>query len=25
LTCDCGGGIAHPIKPTELDQPRGRR
>jgi hypothetical protein len=21
MACDCGAGIAHPIKPTELDQP----
>jgi hypothetical protein len=25
LTCDCGAGIAHLIKPTELDQPREQR
>lgn len=25
LACDCGGGIVHPVKPTELDQPRERR
>lgn len=21
MACDCGGGIAHPVRPTELDQP----
>jgi hypothetical protein len=21
MTCDCGGGIAHPVRPTELDEP----
>jgi hypothetical protein len=25
MACDCGGGIAHPVKPSELDQPRDRR
>ncbi len=25
LACDCGAGIAHPIKPTELNQPREQR
>ena len=25
LTCDCGANIAHPIKPTELNQPREQR
>jgi len=25
LTCDCGAGIAHPIKPTKLDQPGDQR
>jgi hypothetical protein len=24
MACDCGGGIAHPINPTERDQDRGR-
>ena len=21
IACDCGGGIAHPVRPAELDQP----
>ena len=25
MACECGGGIAHPIKPTELDQPGDQR
>jgi hypothetical protein len=25
MACDCGGAIAHPVKPTELDQPRKQR
>jgi hypothetical protein len=25
VACDCGAGIAHPIKPTELNQPREQR
>lgn len=23
MTCDCGGDIAHPVKPAEVDQSRG--
>ena len=25
MACECGGGIAHPVKPTEVDQLRERR
>jgi hypothetical protein len=25
LACDCGAGIAHPVKPAALDQPREQR
>ena len=25
MTCDCGAGIAHPIEPAGLDQPREQR
>ena len=25
MACDCGANSAHPIKPTELDQPREQR
>jgi hypothetical protein len=25
IVCDCGAAIAHPIKPTELNQPREQR
>jgi hypothetical protein len=25
MACDCGGGIAHPVKPPKLDQPGEQR
>jgi hypothetical protein len=25
MACDCGAGIAHPVGPAELDQPREQR
>jgi hypothetical protein len=25
MECDCGADVAHPIKPTELNQPREQR